>query len=119
MNTMNTMNTANTAEEMKKKRAGKTAIQRRDARIAFLILEVQHKAEQCERRGFEKWEEQWTINEYVRGFGLHDNPCMLLLLPWRSIKSRTRLRGVPKMRSLFGDSLLRSHIQQERVRIEK
>jgi hypothetical protein len=52
-----------TEDLLKKKRAGKTARQRRDAGIAFLILEAQHKAEQRERRGFEKREEQWTINE--------------------------------------------------------
>lgn len=63
------MNTMNTTEDiLKKKTAGKIAKQRRDAEIAFLIVEAQHKAEQCERRGFEKREEQWTINEYTKGF---------------------------------------------------
>jgi hypothetical protein len=63
------MNTMNTTEDMlKKKIAEKTAKQRRDSEIAFLILEAQHEAEQRERREFEKREEQWRINEYSEEF---------------------------------------------------
>jgi hypothetical protein len=63
------MNTMNTTEHMlKKKIAGKTAKQRRDSEIAFLILDAQHEAEQRERREFEKREEQWRINEYSEEF---------------------------------------------------
>ena len=46
------MNTMNTTEDiLKKKTAGKIAKQRRDAEIAFLIVEAQHKADNVNDEG--------------------------------------------------------------------
>ena len=65
LNTINSLNTMNANKDLlKKKRPGKIARKRRGSEIAFLILEAPNEAEQRQRRGFEKREAQWTINEY-------------------------------------------------------